>query len=281
MASKWVAPHLTGGLGNRLFEFAAAAGAAEKWDISCVFFLPKCGHNDHAAFDTIFNLFPTIETVFSVHSWDSILEEPSGCFKYTPLPDKAPADNSVICGWRQTPLYFPTGPILPNWDNVLIPKMQTNLLQKYDLLSREKQEDTVLLHVRLGDYKMLPHHQIPVHAYYQECLDRISKEGKKRIMLFSDEPDLCKDWISNEVTSRGLSFIVCEELTEVEPLWLMSKCLGGAITANSTYSWWGAYFAKQNATKPFPAFFPDVWGKGLPPARDVVPSWGTAVPITL
>jgi hypothetical protein len=100
-------------------------------------------------------------------------------------------------------------------------------------------------------------------------------------MLFSDEPDLCKDWISNEVTSRGLSFIVCEELTEVEPLWLMSKCLGGAIVANSTYSWWGAYFAKQNATKSFPAFFPDVWGKGLPPAHDVVPSWGTAVPITL
>ena len=35
--NEWVAPRLTGGLGNRLFEFAAALGLAEKYKKPCIF----------------------------------------------------------------------------------------------------------------------------------------------------------------------------------------------------------------------------------------------------
>ena len=76
-------------------------------------------------------------------------------------------------------------------------------------------------------------------------------------------------------------FDICNETKDYISMWLMSQCWGGAITANSTFSWWGAYFARQNAPKPFTAFFPNVWGQGLPPAKDVVPDWGTSVHINL
>jgi len=34
-------------------------------------------------------------------------------------------------------------------------------------------------------------------------------------------------------------------------------------------------------TRPYTAYYPDVWGQGLPPAKDVVPSWGTPIHVVL
>jgi hypothetical protein len=60
----------------------------------------------------------------------------------------------------------------------------------------------------------------------------------------------------------------------------MSHCLGGFITANSTFSWWGAFFAKRRATDighKMDAFYPKTWGQGLPDPTDLIPPWGNAV----
>ena len=59
----WISAHLTGGIGNRLFEFAAALGLAEKWNRDAVFFLPRCGPTNHGPFDTIFKMFPKIPVI--------------------------------------------------------------------------------------------------------------------------------------------------------------------------------------------------------------------------
>jgi hypothetical protein len=280
MPNKWVAPHITGGLGNRLFELAAALGAEEKWGHQCVFFMKMFQSNDHDDASTITKLFPYIFQVTDAPSYYIYPEQNGHVFTHTHLPQTAPAERVVLGGYRQSPKYFPLGrDIMPDWNSLLEKKEKESLLKNYKLESSQEKISTWFLHVRLGDYKTLPHHQIPIVQYYSECLDKVPKGS--RILLFSDEPQLCSRWIFQETHKRGLDFDICNETKDYVSMWLMSQCLGGAITANSTFSWWGAYFARQNALKPFTAFFPDVWGQGLPPAKDVIPDWGTSVHINL
>jgi len=277
----WVAPHLTGGIGNRLFELAATLGAAEKWGKPACFFLKMISKNDHSKEDSILKLFPTLPQVTECDLWDSVPEPNGACFIYCPFPDKAPGDRVVVEGYRQTPLYFPSKPILPAWELCVPLSLQESLAERYELRTLDQKSRTWCIHVRLGDYKTLPHHQIPILPYYQKCLDNVPRG--RRVLLFSDEPELCKAFVEREVKLRGLTFSVCTEQNDVASLWLMSQCCGGAIVANSTFSWWGAYFARQNSPFPsvYPAYYPDIWGKGLPPAKDVVPSWGHKVKIIL
>jgi hypothetical protein len=276
----WVAPHLTGGLGNRLFEFAATLGLAEKWNTPCVFYLKSVENNDHGAKDSLLKLFPGIRQIPHSMITPKALSEPkNACFVYCPFPSEQVAPFCIVEGWRQTDKYFPKAPLQPTWSMLIAPFTQVALQQKYSLLGIEDRKRTWFIHVRLGDYKILPHHQIPIVPYYQKCLDKVPAGSK--VLLFSDEPELCKEWMKTEIENRGLQFQICDEKNEVESLWLMSHCLGGAITANSTFSWWGAYFARNRNPVNYKAFYPSVWGQGLPPATDVVPSWGITVPIVL
>ena len=282
MPNKWVAPHITGGLGNRLFELAAALGAEERWNQQCVFFMKMFQSNDHDDANTITRLFPYIFKVNDVPTY-YIHPEPNGhVFTYSSLPLTPPADYVVLGGYRQTEKYFPLGrAISPVWENVLEISEQEKLLKLYKLESSQEKFSTWFLHFRLGDYKMLPHHQIPIVAYLLECLDKIPKGS--RVLLFSDETDFCSQWVFQETRKRELEFDICHETKDYKAMWLMSQCLGGAVVCNSTFSWWGAYFARQNSlpVQPYTAYYPDVWGQGLPPAKDVVPSWGTPIHVVL
>jgi hypothetical protein len=282
MPNNWVAPYINGGLGNRLFQVAAALGAEEKWGLQCVFFMKTFKTNDHDNSDTITKLFPYIFQVKEATSY-YIHPEPKGhAFTYTPLPQSAPTDRVVLEGCRLTEKYFPLGrAISPIWENVLKIPEQEKLLNLYKLESSQEKFSTWFLHIRLGDYKMLPHHQIPIVVYMLECLNKIPKGS--RVLLFSDEPELCSQWVFQETRKRELDFDICHEKKDYKALWIMSQCLGGAVVSNSTFSWWGAYFARQNSlsVKPYTAYYPDVWGQGLPPAKDVVPSWGTTIHVVL
>jgi hypothetical protein len=275
----WVAPHLTGGIGNRLFEFAAALGAAEKWGKPSVFYRPMIQKNDHGPVDNILKLFPNVPVLTTEQSYASYPEPNGHVFKYTPFPQSAPGDRTVILGYRQSEKYFPAEASLlkPDWSPFLDSQTKQVLLSKHGFSTDASKSRTWFLHIRLGDYKVLPHHQINIAPYYEKCLNEVPKGS--HIILFSDELNLCAGWFAAICSQRSLEPIICMEADEIKSLWLMSQCHGGAIVANSTFSWWGAYFARQEVGEAYKAFYPSVWGQGLPPAYDVVPEWGIKVEV--
>lgn len=270
MSSTWVAGHLTGGLGNRLFQHAVAAGLAERWNRPLVFFLPRCQETGHGAFENVFKLFPKVPLQYEGTEWFTAQEPPGHLYTYVPFPDVGPDLPLVVDGWRQTEKYFPIAGMHADFENCLGVE---RAMQIQTIIPDP--ENTWFLHIRLGDYKILQHHYVNLDLYYSACLQKIPAES--RVILCSDEPELCKSHFEKICQTLNLRLEVNPVDEEVESLYLMSLCKGGAITANSTFSWWGAYFAHQNGCKTI--FYPSAWGAGQPPPRDLIPSWGICVDV--
>jgi len=53
-------------------------------------------------------------------------------------------------------------------------------------------------------------------------------------------------------------------------------CSGG-ITANSTFSYWGAYFGKQRVGDSYKCYMPERWMVTNEDTSDVYPPWATRV----
>ena len=269
----WIAPQLTGGIGNRLFQLAAACGLSEKWNRPVVFFLPRCGPTDHGPFENIFKLLPHVPKVDSASNWDVLVEPHRGMYTYYPFPEVASSPGCfTVQGWRQSEKYFPKHGIHLDFENALGTDAAAKLKQQItDPMT------TWFIHVRLGDYKLLPHHQVNLTRYYAKCIFQIPRGST--LILLSDEVAACEEGLREMATNQGLNFATCDSADELVSLYLMSLCKGGAITANSTFSWWGAYCAHQEASPGFKAFYPSNWGNGMPTPTDVVPSFGTRVDV--
>jgi hypothetical protein len=278
----WIAPHCTGGLGNRLFQLAAAAGCAERWKRKLVFFLPKCRYTDHGKYENIFLLYHKIPIIEIASDWEMIIEPPGTAFRYLDMGEKAPTQKNIILdGYRQSPEYFPRNDSLePDFQFALGKETWSSLQTTWNLGTPEQRRKTWFLHVRLGDYKILPHHQVDLSRYYTQMLAKIP--DSHRLLFFSDEPELCQETFSRLCKERGIFFQNVNEKDEMRSLFLMSICWGGAICANSTFSWWGAYFAHQSAEMEgfdIPVYFPGKWGNGLPPPTDLFPKWAHKIDV--
>ena len=250
----WVAPYLSDGLGNRLFQFACAKNYSEKYNIPLVFFLPRCAPTNHGKFDTLFKLFPDVPVIETNESWYEIDEPIDKHFEYSPI-QKSDKQHVVIRGYRQNYNYFDS--LYVNFSNIISLERQNELLHKYI------KPHSFFIHVRLGDFRILPHHQINLPKYLIMACTKIPSDCN--VIIFSDEPELVKELFNFPHT-------LCSESDEVETLFLMSKCTKGAIVANSTFSFWGAYLAHQN-NENFVCVFPNSMGRMMPSCESYIPPW--------
>ena len=108
----------------------------------------------------------------------------------------------------------------------------TNKAQHY--LSKINYQ-SVSIHIRRSDYLKLRHiYCICDLDYYTEAMNLMRKTIENPIFfVFSDDITWCKNNLDGE-------FIFIEETTDIDDMFLMSKCSHNII-ANSTFSWWGAW----------------------------------------
>lgn len=108
-----------------------------------------------------------------------------------------------------------------------------------------KSTNSVSLHVRRGDYITLKSandfHGIPSIDYYQTSLDSISEKNKDlELFIFSDDIEWCKQNLNFKLPLHFIHhpFEACWDM------FLMSNCKHNII-ANSSFSWWGAWLNKN------------------------------------
>lgn len=116
-----------------------------------------------------------------------------------------------------------------------------------DLVDKIESCNSVSLHVRRGDYIKLGW-QLPMD-YYKKALERMEElVGEDMVVyIFSDDLEYVKEYLRSTKLEKRYR---CEYVTYVsdnyvfDDMYIMSKCRHN-ITANSSYSWWGAYLNKN------------------------------------
>jgi len=268
-SSPWVSCQLAGGIGNRLFQVASALGVAERLNRRVVFYTPVNTGMTHQATEHIYSLFPKLQYI--EEGEDSIeLHEPEGHEYIYELDLPETEKNIILFGYRQHMKYFPSYPILPSFGH------SESTLSKYNLTTEEDRRKTWFIHIRLGDFLLidvLKH--VTVESYHRHLFYKIPHDAK--IILFSNDPESAKLALQHYLPRP---FLVCEEPDERMALYLMSQCWGGAIGANSTFSWWGTYLAYHSTPYPleYKAYFPEVWVCGKTDAGISAP-WAFKSPV--
>lgn len=272
--SSWVASKLQFGLGNRLFQLASAHTLSESWSIPLVFAMPYCAPSEHGDFNTIFKMFPNVQKCWSA-SPELAIEQKS-VFQYEPMPTMPPASKVLLKGMWAAAEYV-SDSFKPSWEAVA---ERHTLLKRWHLETKQQRAKTAFIHLRLGDFKILPHHQVNLLSYFWRAMQRLPEDT--RFLVFSDSIEEAKAY---EVFKNHDRCVFVDELDEYNTLFLMSRCQAGAITANSTFSWWGAFFGRQAALEEgleYRAYMPSMWMAegGAPDKTDAIyPPWATVVSV--
>ena len=130
-------------------------------------------------------------------------------------------------------------------------------------------EKPLLVHVRLGDYQLEEQFGILTSEYYKAAIEHAWKKGEfNRIWLFSDQPVEALHRIPQKYIDK-IRLIEDYGLDSVETLQIMSLCQGYVI-ANSSFSWWAAMFS--DFKDPI-VITPKPWFIELPEPMDLIPPY--------
>jgi hypothetical protein len=230
---------LAGGLGNYMFQIAAAYSLAINNNDKLILDEQRSVTVHKGISNYKNNIFRNLE--FNQVIYNGLYQEPYFHYKeinYQP--------NILLSGYFQSEKYF-----IKNRNEILnlfsIDELSEKLIkEKYNDVNFE---NSCSLHVRRGDYLKYPGiHPTCDLKYYQNSIDIIDSEN---ILIFSDDLDWCKENLIFE--NKNLIFI--DGNPDYIDMWLMSLCKNNII-ANSTFSWWGAWLNNNENKK---VFAPKVW----------------------
>lgn len=143
-----------------------------------------------------------------------------------------------------------------------------------EVLEQIRNSNAISIHVRRGDYVTLAaanaFHGLMGAEYYAEGARQIaSKTGKQHsYFVFSDEPQWAKDNLKFPGETTYIDWNSGK--ASFEDMRLMSNCKHHII-ANSSFSWWGAWL---NPSKEKIVVAPKQWFNDASPQDDIIPaSW--------
>lgn len=148
---------------------------------------------------------------------------------------------------------------------ILFPTKMVQKVQDYRNLADG--EKPLIVHVRLGDYSQEADIGILSPTYYESCLREVWDPGLYgMIWLFSDDPEKALERIPSEY-HPNLRVVDSSGLSSAETLQIMTFGEGYVI-ANSTFSWWGAYLRENEKAA---VYCPHPWFKNMQDPTNIAP----------
>ena len=299
-----------GGLGNQLFQIFTTIAAALR-NNDTFFFIHQDelsgnpGHPRYTHWSTLLRGLrsyltlsnTTTQKMFqSLPTWNEI------GFHYTAVPTETVKYPKPLRlhGYFQSEKYF-ADKYSRVCEMIQVPQQQSWIKQLYSNESwsvdyagnPDKKRTLVSMHFRIGDSIYNLHiHPVMTVEYYYRAMSRIvataddSASAPLTFLIFYEPCDkeivvkhvaqlrqMCATDIHGPAYGRDIQFhFVRDTIADWQQILLMSVC-DHNIIANSTFSWWGAYF---NANPQKVVCYPSVWfGPGVPHnTKDLCPeSW--------
>ena len=246
----YVTVQISDGLGNRFFQVAAMLGYAERTGHVPAFVRNWIKDNSHPGPNIITDYFPDIPIIEETSDWGKLTAKDA--FIYRALP---PCLKNNVClnGYFQALGYLPKQKIA-----------------RPAILEGPCRTNQAFLHVRRGDYldPYHAHHCVPLSDYYRKALQLYEEDV--RILVCSDDIPWCKEMLVRQncdiVAPHRWIFLDADDVTTLAA---MTACEYGGICANSTFSWWGAYW---NISPQKLICMPRMWGQPpMPEAKELYP----------
>jgi len=265
LMSAIVSVDLKGGLGNQLFQIftCMAHGLESNKDFMFSYTNElKCGTVRSTYWETFLSELRNYTTYNNTTISNATLAcLPQYCetsFRYVKIPENT-IDRVLLVGYFQSYKYFEN-----SWGNISnaikLSDQQASVKTQYADLFTDK--TTISMHHRLGDYVNIQQcHPLMPYSYYYNAICNIlmGKTHSIRVLYFCQE-------IDNESVSKIVSrlqtsfseveFVKVDDAIEDWKQMLIMSCCDHNIIANSTYSWWAAYF---NSNKNKHVCYPSNW----------------------
>lgn len=280
--SRPITAQLVGGLGNQLFTYYAAAALATKWGVPLRVDATRASHGVSAeVFDLPGDWSQTLEDEES-RGWHyglgprltrritRTVPALGGMFRYYEsidpgedprLLDQPPGTTirGYFQSWRTVETAYKFGA-----RRELVLRSPSDWL--VDTRMRAATESPIALHVRRGDYASSDVFGLLSSDYYGDALKRLRQEGLHGpVWLFSDDLDAAVDLIDEPFE------VMRSPIGPQEELLAMSQA-AAFVTANSSFSWWGAWLSGSRHV-----LAPGQWFKESPEPAGLVPPWWTRI----
>jgi hypothetical protein len=242
-----------GGLGNQLFQIITTIAYGMKHSRKIIFpyaEMTDVGLSRNTYWDTFLSSIKFLTTINNKNGItnDVLLKFPQYDEPYFPYAEIPIFDNNelLLFGYYQSYKYF---------DNekdtifslIRLREQQKMIINEYSLFNNDIHK--VSMHFRLGDYKNLQD-MFPLmpYEYYEKSIDKIMEnrsDMKMNVYFFCEKED--NDIVYNMIDKLNKKYPSIEfvKIDDTIPDWkqmLIMSCCDDNIIANSSFSWWGAYF---------------------------------------
>lgn len=247
-SNRTISVKIRGGLGNQLFQLTACTLIARLSHRTVAFRQVDVSQNPHVEGtvhekdtshilrECVQNLCVADADVGAVH-WNENDADPSPQNVLNRVMQLSNMPHVVLLGYFITAMFV-----------VMCERTEMNFIHAtFDVPSEcllGNLSQTFAVHVRRGDYleeqwswlRVNFHIEDHVNGYYARAMAQFPKTATA--MVFSDDPEWCKQ----QTIFKGDRVVFApSNISPLQTLHLMSRCKLGCVTANSTFSWWGAW----------------------------------------